>query len=217
MNDFILKRYYKLVDDKESSEKETPGPNHQDTEKEDHRMALRLQKEEGKRRVTRRATPVATKVVKRRTKTTSGTGPKNAFNADLVLSQQLQDVVGSPRMSRPQVVKQMWVYIRAHDLQNSNDKRKIDCDEKLKLLFKKNSVTMFEMNKLLSKHLFKEDELTDSSQNSIAADERIASAEPSTEPDVKLPSVSGKSSSGSGVKTEEQEFDDPSSISDVDG
>lgn len=170
VNDIILKRYYKLADEREKQNADSDSDSKpvsefspEQVEKNDHLMAMRLQKQE-KRRVTRGGTPVSSKVSKvtksPREKTTKRMGPNNAFNADLILSPQLQDIVGSPRMSRPQVVKQMWVYIKANDLQNVDDKRKINCDEKLKALFKRNTVTMFEMNKHLSKHLYKEDEIS---------------------------------------------------------
>lgn len=53
-------------------------------------------------------------------------------------------------MQRTEVTKQMWVYIKAHDLQNPNNKREILCDEKLEKLFKRKKVDMFKMTKLLS-------------------------------------------------------------------
>ncbi|CAM9777280.1 unnamed protein product [Heterosigma akashiwo] len=55
-------------------------------------------------------------------------------------------------MSRPQVVKQLWVYIKGNDLQNPENKREILCDDKLKGLFEVEKVSMFGMHKILSKH-----------------------------------------------------------------
>ena len=72
----------------------------------------------------------------------------------LNLSSELEAVVGKGPMSRGQVVKQIWVYIKKHDLQNPKNKRNILADEKLKALFGgKGEVTMFEMTKLVSAHM----------------------------------------------------------------
>jgi chromatin remodeling complex protein RSC6 len=70
------------------------------------------------------------------------------------LSSELEAVVGKGPMSRGEVVKQVWVYIKKHDLQNPKNKRNIIADEKLMPIFGgKKEVTMFEMTKLVSGHL----------------------------------------------------------------
>jgi chromatin remodeling complex protein RSC6 len=70
------------------------------------------------------------------------------------LSSDLEAVVGPGPMPRSQVVKKMWEYIKANDLQNPANKRNIFSDEKLLPLFDgKKEVTMFEMTKLVSKHI----------------------------------------------------------------
>ena len=70
------------------------------------------------------------------------------------LSPELEAVIGKGPLSRGEVVKKMWVYIKKNDLQNPANKRNILADEKLKPLFGgKGEVTMFEMTKLVSKHL----------------------------------------------------------------
>lgn len=70
------------------------------------------------------------------------------------LSAELEAVVGKGPMPRGEVVKQIWVYIKKHDLQNPKNKRNILADDKLKPLFGgKSEVTMFEMTKLVSAHL----------------------------------------------------------------
>lgn len=148
MNDIILERYYKLLDERSKQ------PSKEEMERQDKLMAIKLLKEMAGP-VTRRGGPL--KVVKK--KTAKRATPNTAFNAEHVLLEQLQAVVGGSRMSRPQVVKQMWVYIKEHDLQDQSDKRKVKCDEKLQALFRKNVVGMFEMNKLLGNHLYKDDEI----------------------------------------------------------
>ena len=72
----------------------------------------------------------------------------------LTLSPELEAVVGPGPMSRGQVVKEIWVYIKKHDLQNPANTRNILADDKLKVLFGgKGEVTMFEMTKLVSAHM----------------------------------------------------------------
>ena len=72
----------------------------------------------------------------------------------LDLSEELEAVVGKGPMPRSQVVKKLWEYIKKHDLQNPANKRNILADDKLKAIFGgKGEVTMFEMTKLVSKHM----------------------------------------------------------------
>ena len=71
----------------------------------------------------------------------------------LNLSEDLEAVVGKGPLPRSQVVKKLWEYIKKHDLQNPKNKRNILADDKLKPLFGKNEVTMFEMTKLVSGHM----------------------------------------------------------------
>ena len=56
-------------------------------------------------------------------------------------------------MSRPQVVKHLWDYIKARDLQNPLDRREIICDEKLKSIFGLDKIGMFKMNKALGEYV----------------------------------------------------------------
>lgn len=53
------------------------------------------------------------------------------------------------KLSRPQVVKQLWVYIKGNTLQNPENKREILCDDKLRLVFNVDKIDMFKMNKVL--------------------------------------------------------------------
>lgn len=83
----------------------------------------------------------------------------NAFNMQLSLSPELASVVGSETMARPQIVKSLWEYIREHGLQDPNNKRTIIFDEKLRSVFKRDSVTMFSMNKFVKRHVRKPEDL----------------------------------------------------------
>jgi len=67
---------------------------------------------------------------------------------------ELAAVVGSDPIPRPQVVKRLWDYIKAEGLQDANDKRMINADDKLRAVFDgKDQVSMFEMTKHVSRHL----------------------------------------------------------------
>jgi upstream activation factor subunit UAF30 len=67
---------------------------------------------------------------------------------------ELAAVVGAEPLPRPQVVKRLWDYIKAEGLQDANDKRMINADDKLRPVFDgKDQVSMFEMTKHVSKHL----------------------------------------------------------------
>lgn len=70
------------------------------------------------------------------------------------LSAELEAVVGKGPLPRGQVVKKLWEYIKAHGLQDSVNKRNINADANLKVIFGgKSQVNMFEMTKLVSAHL----------------------------------------------------------------
>jgi len=72
----------------------------------------------------------------------------------MAISADLAKVVGAGPMPRSEVVKKLWVYIKKHDLQDPANKRDIVADENLKAVFGgKAKVNMFEMTKLVSKHL----------------------------------------------------------------
>ena len=76
-----------------------------------------------------------------------------AFMKPLTPSAALAAVVGAKPLARTEVVKQLWVYIKKHKLQDATNKRNINSDDKLKAVFGKAQVTMFEMAGLIGKHL----------------------------------------------------------------
>ncbi len=72
----------------------------------------------------------------------------------LAVSEELAAVVGSGPMPRSEVVSKLWEYIKKNNLQDPQNKRNINADEALKKVFGgKGTVNMFEMTKLVSKHL----------------------------------------------------------------
>ena len=79
--------------------------------------------------------------------------PNAAFMKALTPSTLLSAVVGATPIPRTEVVKKLWAYIKKNGLQDSKNRRNINADDKLKPIFGKNTVSMFEMTKLVSKHL----------------------------------------------------------------
>jgi upstream activation factor subunit UAF30 len=85
-----------------------------------------------------------------------GGAANSAFMAPLQPDEALAAVVGKEPLPRTEVTKKIWEYIRQNNLQDPNDKRTIRADAKLKAIFDgKDSVTMFELTKLVNAHLKK--------------------------------------------------------------
>ena len=80
--------------------------------------------------------------------------PNAAFMKALTPSPQLAAVVGDKPLARTEVVKKLWQYIKKNNLQDAKNRRAINADDKLKPVFGgKGQVSMFDMTKLISKHL----------------------------------------------------------------
>ena len=80
--------------------------------------------------------------------------PNAAFMKALTPSAQLAAVVGDKPLPRTEVVKKLWAYIKKNGLQDAKNRRAINADDKLKPVFGgKAQVSMFDMTKLVSKHL----------------------------------------------------------------
>ena len=92
---------------------------------------------------------MATPAKKAPAKAAAGTG----FNKPLTPSKELAAVIGADAVPRTEVTKKVWEYIKSNNLQDAANKRNINADAKLKPVFGKDQVTMFEMTKLLSGHL----------------------------------------------------------------
>ncbi len=79
---------------------------------------------------------------------------KSKFMQPMQVSEELTAIVGRGPMPRTEVTKKLWAYIKAHRRQDPANKRNIKPDEKLAKVFgTKRDVNMFEMTKLVSKHL----------------------------------------------------------------
>ena len=80
--------------------------------------------------------------------------PNPAFMKPMQVSDALAKIVGSKPLPRTEVTKKLWEYIKNNKLQDSVNKRDINADENLKAIFGgKSKVSMFEMTKLVNKHL----------------------------------------------------------------
>ena len=79
--------------------------------------------------------------------------PNAAFMKALTLSPALAAVVGDKPLPRTEIVSKLWVYIKAKGLQDKINKRMINADEKLRAVFGKAQVSMFEMAGLIGKHV----------------------------------------------------------------
>ena len=102
---------------------------------------------------TKKAAPKAA-AKKAAPKAKSARKPNAAFMKALTPSPALAAVVGANPLPRTEVVKKLWAYIKKFDLQDSKNRRNINADAKLKEVFGgKTQVSMFDMTKLVSKHL----------------------------------------------------------------
>ena len=79
--------------------------------------------------------------------------PNPAFMKPMHPDAALSEVVGDKAMPRTEITKKLWQYIKRKSLQDKKNRRMIHADEALKPIFKKDQVNMFEMTKLVSKHL----------------------------------------------------------------
>jgi chromatin remodeling complex protein RSC6 len=79
--------------------------------------------------------------------------PNAAFMQAFTPSAELAAVIGAAAAARTEVVKKLWAYIKKNNLQNPKNKRNILADDKLKKVFGKNEVSMFELASLIGKHL----------------------------------------------------------------
>ena len=80
--------------------------------------------------------------------------PNAAFMKPMNTSSTLAAVIGSGAMPRTEVTKKLWAYIKRNGLQDKANRRMINADDKLRVVFGgKSQVSMFDMTKLVSKHL----------------------------------------------------------------
>ena len=112
-------------------------------------------KRAGAKRGAKRARGSARKATKRRAKRTGAKrAPNPAFMKPMQPDGALSAVVGGNPMPRTEVTKKLWQYIKRNGLQDQKERRMINADDKLRPVFGgKGKVSMFEMTKLVNKHL----------------------------------------------------------------
>ena len=116
------------------------------------KAAKKPAKKAAKKTVKKAAKKVAKKAAPK--KAAKKRKPNAAFMAALQPSALLSEVVGSKPLPRTEVIKKIWDYIKKNGLQDSKNRRMINADDKLKPIFDgKNQVSMFELAKVVSKHV----------------------------------------------------------------
>ena len=94
------------------------------------------------------------KTAAKKTAKKSARKPNAAFMRPVQPSDTLAEVVGSKPIPRTEVTKRLWAYIKKNKLQDAKNRRQINADATLKAVFGgKSSVNMFDMTKLVGKHL----------------------------------------------------------------
>jgi chromatin remodeling complex protein RSC6 len=79
--------------------------------------------------------------------------PSAAFMKPVQPDQRLSEIIGGEPMPRTEVMRKLWDYIRGHNLQDPENRTFIKADEKLRDIFGKDRVNMFEMTKLVFQHV----------------------------------------------------------------
>jgi chromatin remodeling complex protein RSC6 len=103
--------------------------------------------------MAKKTTKKTAKAKKPAKKAASKRKPNAAFMKAMTPSSELAAIVGSKSLPRTEVTKKLWAYIKKNNLQDKVQRRNIHADDKLKPIFGKKTVNMFEMTKLVNKHL----------------------------------------------------------------
>ena len=122
------------------------------------KKAKKAAKKTAKKAAKKPAKKAAKKVVKKAAKKAvakkAKRKPNAAFMAPLTLSPALSEVVGSKPLPRTEIIKKIWEYIKKNKLQDSKNRRMINADAKLKVLFGgKGQISMFELAKVVNNHV----------------------------------------------------------------
>ena len=102
---------------------------------------------------TRKTAKKSTRKTAKKSARKSARRPNAAFMKAMQPSDQLSEVIGSNPMPRTEVTKKLWAYIKRKGLQDKKNRRMINADENLRPIFRRDQVSMFEMTKLVNRHL----------------------------------------------------------------
>jgi chromatin remodeling complex protein RSC6 len=106
------------------------------------------------KKTAKKAPKKAAKKTAKKAPKKSARKPNAAFMSPLSPSSALSEVVGSKPIARTEIVKKMWDYIKKNNLQDKKNRRMINADAKLKAVFgNKDQVSMFELAKIINKHV----------------------------------------------------------------
>lgn len=126
------------------------------TKKKSAKKSAKKSKKAAPKKAKKAAKKAAPKKAKKAAKKKSGAKrkPNAAFMKPMTPTASLAAVIGSSPMPRTEVTKKLWAYIKRNGLQDSKNRRNINADDKLQDVFGgKKQVSMFEMTKLVSRHL----------------------------------------------------------------
>ncbi|AEW02145.1 hypothetical protein A4D02_09010 [Niastella koreensis] len=112
------------------------------------KVAKKAAPKKAAKKVAKKAAPK-----KKAAKKKSARKPNAAFMAPLNPSPVLAEVIGNKPLPRTEIVKKIWEYIKKNKLQDNKNKRMINADSKLKPLFGKDQISMFELAKVVNKHV----------------------------------------------------------------
>lgn len=105
------------------------------------------------KKAAKKAAPKKAAKKKAAPKKKSARKPNAAFMAPLTPSSNLSEVIGSKALPRTEIIKKIWDYIKKNDLQDKKNRRMINADDKLKPLFGKSQISMFELAKVVNKNV----------------------------------------------------------------
>lgn len=118
------------------------------------KAAKKPAKKAAKKAAKKSVKKAAKKAPKKAAKKAGKRKPNAAFMAPLTLSPALADVIGSKPSPRTEIIKKIWDYIKKNGLQDSKNRRMINADAKLKVLFGgKGQISMFELAKVVNNHV----------------------------------------------------------------